>query len=99
MADIDFEEIGYDEIRRRVQRGDYHDQVELKAVHKWLRARERERKYLAECERANIASALNASHAARRANLIALLALVISILSARDQVVAVLQALISYLVK
>jgi hypothetical protein len=99
MTDTDLDEIGYDEVRHRLNRGDYCDPEELKVVMKWLQGKVRERDFLADCERANLSSALVANNAARRATLIAFLALIISVLSARDQILAFVSELIELLSK
>lgn len=89
MTDSDLDELGYDAVKQRFERGDYIDIVELATVKKWLRSRDKERELLAACERASISSALTAARAARRANLIAFLALVIATIAAREQVIAI----------
>lgn len=92
MTPTELEDIGCVEVLHRFGRGDYHDPAELKIVKKWLKGKEKERKFLANCERASISAPLDANRAARRASLIALLALIISTFSARDQVIAFVEA-------
>jgi hypothetical protein len=92
MTDIELEDVGDTEVRHRFDRGDYRDPEEVKRVKKWLRAKDKERDFLAACERASMLSALEASRAARRANLIAFLALIISAISAREQLTAIVGA-------
>ncbi len=96
MTDTELDEIGDTEVRHRFDRGDYHDPEEVKTVKKWLRAKDKERDFLAACERASISSALEASRAARRANLIAFLALIISAISAREQVTAIVGTFLNW---
>lgn len=86
------EDIGYAEVLRRFERGDYPDPAELKVVKKWLKGKKKEQKFLADCERASISAPLYANRAARRANVIALVALIISTFSAREQVIAFVEA-------
>jgi hypothetical protein len=95
MTDADFEEFGYAEIRHRFDRGDFHDLAELRAVEKWLRAKDKEREFLVACKHASMSSALEATRAARRANLIALFALALAAISAHDQVGVVVGSIMS----
>jgi hypothetical protein len=94
MTDAELEEIGYAKVLQRFERGDYYDPAELKTVKKWMAGKDRERKFLADCERASISAALEANRAARRAGLMAFLALLISIVSAREQVIAFVEAVL-----
>lgn len=87
MTDAELEEIGYAEVLHRFERGDYHAPEELKVVKKWMGGKDKKRKFLTDCERASTA-ALDANGAARWASLITFLALLISIFSAREQVIA-----------
>lgn len=73
MTDAKLEEIGYAEVLHRFERGDYHDPAELKTVKRWMGGKDKERKFLADCERASISAALEANRAAGRAGLIAFL--------------------------
>lgn len=97
MTDTDLEVIGYTEVRHRFDRGDYCDPTEITIVKKWLHAKDKERDFLAECERASISSALVANRSARRATLIAFLALVVSAISARDQILAITEIILKSL--
>jgi hypothetical protein len=99
MTDSDLDEIGYDEVQHRLDRGDYCDPEELKVVMKWMQGKVREKEFLAACERASLSSAFVANNAARRATLIAFLALIISVFNARDQILAVVSELIELLSK
>lgn len=94
MTDAELDEIGYADVLHRFERGDYHDPAELKTVKRWMGGKEKERKFLADCERASISVALVANRAAQRAGLIAFLALLISIISAREQVIAFVEAVL-----
>ncbi|MBK8525469.1 MAG: hypothetical protein IPL58_16420 [Betaproteobacteria bacterium] len=94
MTDAELEEIGYAEVLHRFERGDYHDPAELKTVKRWIGDKDRERKFLADCERASISAALEANRAARRAGLMAFLALLISTISAREQIIAFVEAVL-----
>ena len=96
MAD-DLDDLGYAEVRRHFDRGDYLDPSELKVVKKWLRRQEKEKEFIAACEHASISSALEARRAARRANLIAFLALLISAISAREHIGALVTSILGYL--
>lgn len=96
MTDAELEEIGYAEVLHRFERGDYHDPAELKTVKRWMGGKDKERKFLADCERASISAALEANRAARRAGLIAFLALLISTFSAREQIVAIIEATLRF---
>jgi hypothetical protein len=81
MTDTELEEIGYDKIFNHLERGDYQDPAELKVVKKWLEVKDKERKHLADCQRADTSFALDASRSASIARIIAIVALVISFLS------------------
>jgi hypothetical protein len=96
MAD-DLDDLGYAEVRHRFDRGDYFDPSELKVVKTWLRRQEKEQEFIAACERASISSALEAGRAARRANLIAFLALLISTISTREHIGALVTTIIGFL--
>jgi hypothetical protein len=93
MTDAQLEEIGDVEVRLRFERGDYLDPAELKTVKKWLQTNVKEREHLAACKRASISSALDATRSARRANVIAILALVISAAAAHDQIDTIVKAI------
>lgn len=96
MAD-DLDDLGYAEVRHRLDRGDYLDPPELKSVKKWLRRQEKEREFIVACERASISSALEAGRTARRANCIALSALLISAISACEHIGALLTSILGYI--
>ncbi len=95
MTDAELEEIGETEIRHRLERGDYHAPAELSAVKKWLQGKDKEREFLAACQRAGISSALDASRAARRANFIAIVAVVIAAIGAHEKIASLFGALIN----
>lgn len=95
MIDTELEEIGNIKVQHRFNRGDYHDPDEVKTVKKWLLAKDKEREFLAACERASISSALEASRVARRAHLIAFTALIVPTVSAREQVTAIVGAFLN----
>ena len=94
MTDTDLDEVGYAKVLHSFERGDYNDPAKLKAVKKWLRVKDKERDFLAACERASVSSALEAARAARRANIIAFLALVASAISARAELMILVRALL-----
>jgi len=96
MAD-DLDDLGYAEVQHRFDRGDYIDPSELKVVKKWLRRQEKEQEFIAACERASISSAFEARGSARRANLIAFLALLISAISAREHIGDLVTSILGYL--
>ena len=93
----DLDDFEYEEVRHRFERGDFHDLSEVKIVKKWLRRQEKEREFIVACERASISSAFEAGRAARRANLIAFLALLISVISAREHLGAFAASILGYL--
>lgn len=95
MTDSELEEIGEAEIRHRIERGDYHAPSESLAVKKWLRGKDKEREFFAACQRASISSALDASRAARRANLIAIAAFVIAAICAQEKIWSLIGALLN----
>lgn len=96
IGDLDGSE--YEDVRMRFDRGDYvTDSSEWRAVKKWLREQEREREFIRRCERASISAALDARRAARWSLVIAILSLVISAISASDDVGASLRSLVSAL--
>lgn len=47
----DLDELGYEEIKHRFDRGDYHDPTEIKSVKKWLSNQEKEQEFIASCKR------------------------------------------------
>ncbi len=96
MTNDDLDDLGYEKVQHSFDRGDYLDSTELKTVKKWLHSKEKEHKFLAACERASISSALEAKRAARQANLVAFLALVISVISAREHVGVLVESLCRY---
>lgn len=91
----DLDALGEAEVRHRLERGDYHDPVEISAVSKWLKKAEKERLFLAECERASRSSALVAEKSAKRANFLAWAALIVSIIAAQDDITCIITALLS----
>lgn len=93
MIETKLEEIGEAETRHRFERGDYHDPAELSVVRKWLKCKDKEHKFLADCKRASVSSALDASSAARRANFLAIVAVLISTISAHEQIASLLSAI------
>lgn len=95
MDVLNFENIGEIEMRHRLKRGDYIDPEEIAVVGKWLQSKEREAAFLLKCESASVAAALNASRAASRANFIALLSLVTSILVNHHQIRSFIEMVMS----
>lgn len=93
MTDAELEEIGEAEIRHRVERGDYHAPAELSTVTKWLQRKDKEHDFLAACKRASVSSALDASRAARRANFIAIVAVVIAAIGAHEPIASLFSAI------
>ncbi|MBV5267838.1 MAG: hypothetical protein JZU67_04920 [Burkholderiaceae bacterium] len=92
----DLDELGYEEIKHRFDRGDYHDPTELKVVKRWLRKHEKEQEFIASCKRASISSALESGRAARQANLIAFSALLVSVIGARKEIFALIESIRAY---
>lgn len=92
------DELGYDEVKHRFDRGDYHDLTEQKAVRQWLRNQEKEQQFLASCKRASISAALDAQRTARRANLIAFLALLAAVIAAREDILVLISHALGYFV-
>ena len=90
------DELGYDEIKHRFDRGDYHDPTEQKAVRQWLRNQEKEQEFFASCKRASVSAALDAKRAARRANLIAFLALLATVIAAREDILVLIKQVLGY---
>ena len=93
----DFDQLGYEEIKHRFDRGDYHDPTEIKSVRKWLRNQEKEQEFIASCKRASISAALDAQRAARHANLIAFLALLVSVIAAYEPIFALIGRVLGHL--
>lgn len=89
MTLSELEELGEAEVRHRFERGDYCDRSEVSSIKRWLKRKEKEREFLAACERANISSALFASRSARRANLIATAAVIIAAIGAYEQIISI----------
>lgn len=89
----DFEKMGYDEVRRRFDRGDYHDPNEKAFAEKWLKNQDNEKEFIKRCERASMSSSLDAKRAARQANLLSVVALVIAAVGARDDIYSIFRFL------
>ena len=92
MTEPDLEEMGEAEVRHRFERGDYHDPSDVSSVKRWLLAKDKERAFAAACQRASVSAALNASRAARRANGIAIGAVIIAAVGAHEQVTSIIRA-------
>ena len=92
----DLDELGYEEIKHRFDRGDYHDPTEIKSVKKWLRNQEKEQEFIASCKRASISAALDAHRAAWRANLMAFLALFVSFIAAHEPIFTLIERVLGH---
>lgn len=89
MTESELDELGFDEVQKRLARGDYVAKSdELTIVTRWLKRENKERELIAKCERASISAALDASRAASRSNIIAVLALVIAAISGRNEIIS-----------
>lgn len=85
MSD-DLDVLGYETVRQKFQRGDYNDAKEVAAVKKWLRNEEKIQKLREECEAASISAALDAKRSGSRANILALCALLLSLVSSWEEI-------------
>jgi hypothetical protein len=83
----ELEELEGDDLRHRLDRGDYIDPNIIKIVTRLLKKHEKERKFKESCEKASISAALKADKRSFIANIIAFLALLISIASFIYQIV------------
>lgn len=92
---FDLDNCDYGKIKNKFDRGDYINQKEIKFVKNWLRAQEKEREFIAACERASISAALNASQSAKKANLVALFALLFSVIGAFENLKLLLSQIVS----
>lgn len=81
MTENNLEELEESELRHRYDRGDYVDPSEIRLAKKLLNKFEKDRNFKVECENASIAAALNADKRARTSNVIAVIALVVSVTS------------------
>lgn len=79
VTDEDLDELGMPEVQHRRDRGDWIDATELKTVDSWLHRARKEKRFREACERASKAAALDAKRFAILSNLIAALALVVSV--------------------
>ena len=81
MMESYLNEIGEVEIRHRLDRGDYHDPVELTNISKWLRSKDDENRFLEACRKASVSAALDASRSSRHANYIAMIAVFLALIA------------------
>lgn len=82
MTDFDLsklEDLDEDDLRHRFERGDFVAQDDIKLVKRLLKKHKKEREFLKSCEEAAISSALVAQKRSRNANILAVAALVVSI--------------------
>ncbi len=93
-AEKQLEELGSDEVRNRIARGDYVHPTELRAATNWLKAKDKDSDFLAECQRASISAALDATRLARRANYIAITAVMVAAMGAHEKIRALFGILI-----
>lgn len=81
ITDDELDVLGFDEVKNRLDRGDWIDQVEIIAVNSWLKKAKNQQDFLQKCKRASMSSALDTKRLAIFANVIAALALVVSIIA------------------
>lgn len=81
ITDDELDELGAAEVQNRLDRGDWIDASEIRTVNSWLRKAKKEQEYLRKCECAIVSSAFDAKRLSILANVIALLALVVSVIS------------------
>lgn len=87
------EEPTEDELRKQIDRGDYHDPTELHSARLALKQFEKERDFLERCRKASLSAALDARKSSRVAIYVSLISLAIAVMAARQEVVALLRAL------
>ena len=83
---------GYDIVKNQYDRGDFHDITEKRKVENWLKAKTKERKFIAECEQASRSAAYYANKLAIRSNIYALIAVAISIIAAKEEIASLIRA-------
>lgn len=81
VTDEELDGLGLEKVQHQLDRGDWADADEIRKVKSWLTKAKRQREFLKKCERASVSSALDAKRRATWANVIAILALVVSVAS------------------
>jgi hypothetical protein len=81
VTDAELECLGETEVKLRRDRGDWIDKTELRVVDSWLTQVAKEQKFREACERASRSAALDARRLAILSNVIAIGALVVSIIA------------------
>ena len=91
----DLENMGEQEVRNSLARGDYIDPSEISLIESWLRERDAEHAFAAACERAAKSAALDnkdfiarTSERAKRAEIIAIIAVITAIISSACAITA-----------
>lgn len=86
MSPSEMESLGEDEVRLRLERGDFVSYWETVRIKSWLRSKKKEREFLSKCKKAEMASAFLAWREARRANTIAAIAVMIAAIAAKEEI-------------
>ena len=81
VTDEELDELGLTEVQHRFARGDWADTAEIRKVSSWLGRAKKQEEFLKKCERAGVSSALDTKRLAILANVVALLALIVSVIS------------------
>lgn len=81
ITDEELDELGLAEVQHRFDRGDWADTDEIRSVSYWLGRTKKQEEFLKKCQRASVSSALDTKRLAILANIIALLALIVSVIS------------------
>ena len=81
ITDEELDELGLAEVQHRFDRGDWADTDEICRVSCWLKKAKNQEQFLKKCERASVSSALDTRRLAVLANVVALLALIVAVIS------------------
>lgn len=81
ITDEELDELGSAKVQHCFDRGDWVDKDEVRRVRYWLGKAKKQEEFLEKCQRASISSALDTKRLAILANVVALLALIVSVIS------------------
>ena len=81
VTDEELDELGLTEVQHRFDRGDWAETDEIRSVSSWLGKAKKQEEFLKKCQRASVSSALDTKRLAILANVVALLALIVSVIS------------------
>ncbi|MER2527137.1 MAG: hypothetical protein ABTR07_04325 [Candidatus Competibacter denitrificans] len=78
LPDLELEQVGEDEVRRRFMRGDYADPSVSSRVNAWLARKASERRFIVLCKKAAEESALDSQRRATKAHKVAIFAAIMA---------------------